>query len=271
MIRAVVRTELAKQLRRPRTWVALGLVVAVPLIIAIALRTNPPRQPEDGRDFFFVAGHSGLFVPVAALLATSHFLLIVVVSLFAGDAIAGEAAWGNLRYLLVRPVPRGRLLGGKLAVVAVFSIVATMLITLTALSAGGLLLGFKVPFVERLAGVSGTGDAVWRLVQATGYVAWSMSSMIAFGFMVSTMTDTVTGAVGAGVGLGVVAQILDAIPALGRLRGGLPTHHLEAWTHLFAPDGSRGDIVRGLILPVPYVAVFLGVAWWWFRRKDVLS
>ena len=197
MIRAVVRTELAKQLRRPRTWVALGLVVAVPLIIAIALRTNPPRQPEDGRDFFFVAGHSGLFVPVAALLATSHFLLIVVVSLFAGDAIAGEAAWGNLRYLLVRPVPRGQLLGGKLAVVAIFSIVATMLITLTALTAGGVLLGFEVPFVERLAGVSGTGDAVWRLVQATGYVAWSMSSMVTFGFMVSTMTDTVTGAVGA--------------------------------------------------------------------------
>ena len=111
MIRAVVRTELAKQLRRPRTWVALGLVVAVPLIIAIALRTNPPRQPEDGRDFFFVAGHSGLFVPVAALLATSHFLLIVVVSLFAGDAIAGEAAWGNLRYLLVRPVRRSSMQG----------------------------------------------------------------------------------------------------------------------------------------------------------------
>jgi len=27
----------------------------------------------------------------------------------------------------------------------------------------------------------------------------------------------------------------------------------------------------GLLLPIPFVLVFCGVAWWWFRRKDVLS
>ena len=28
---------------------------------------------------------------------------------------------------------------------------------------------------------------------------------------------------------------------------------------------------RSILLQVPYVVVFLSVAWWWFRRKDIKS
>ena len=39
---AVFRTEMAKQVRRPRTYVALGITVALPVIMAVALNANPP-------------------------------------------------------------------------------------------------------------------------------------------------------------------------------------------------------------------------------------
>ena len=47
----LIRTELRKQVRRPRTWVALGFVVIVPIIIAVALKLNPPDfgGDADGR------------------------------------------------------------------------------------------------------------------------------------------------------------------------------------------------------------------------------
>jgi hypothetical protein len=30
-------------------------------------------------------------------------------------------------------------------------------------------------------------------------------------------------------------------------------------------------LVRGLLLQLPYVAIFLALAWWWFQRKDITS
>ena len=132
----LVRTEAVKQLRRPRTWVALAFVVLVPVIITVALKTNPPdlrgdgNGGPDGREgarFFLLATQTGLMVPVAALRVMSEFFLVVILCLFAGDAIASEGGWGNLRFLLTRPIGRGRLLAAKLTVAALFGLLATVL------------------------------------------------------------------------------------------------------------------------------------------------
>ena len=66
---AVFRTELAKQLRRPRTYVFLGIAVLIPVIATIALKANPPRGPEGPGDLFSLAPLSGLLVAVAATSA----------------------------------------------------------------------------------------------------------------------------------------------------------------------------------------------------------
>jgi ABC-2 type transport system permease protein len=270
VITATFRTDFAKQLRRVRTWVALAIVAAIPIIMTIALDANPPEGRDEG--LFFFAARSGFYVPAAALMFMSHFLLVVVVALFAGDAVASEASWGNLRYLLVRPVTRGRLLAGKFAVVVVFMVAATATITVTGLLVGGLAFGWTAPSIPFLGLDQSSGDLLWRLFAGTAYVAWSMSGIVCFGFMLSTMVDSPTGAIFGAVGLGIVSQILDAITPLGRIRSVLPTHHLEAWRHLMLPqEGSTGEIWRGLVLQAPYILVCCGVAWWWFQRKDIVS
>ena len=270
MITATFRTDFAKQLRRPRTWVALGLVTAIPILMTIALEANPPHDRD--AELFFVAARSGFYVPAAALMFMSHFLLVVVVCLFAGDAVAAEASWGNLRYLLVRPVSRARLLAGKLAVVILFLVLTTAAITVSGLVVGGLVLGFDTPSIPFFGVGYGAGELLWRLALGTAYVAWSLTGIVCFGFMLSTMVDTPTGAIFGAVGLGVVSQILDAITPLGRIRSILPTHHLEAWRHLFLPfTGSTQEMWKGVVLQVPYVVVCLAVAWWWFQRKDIVS
>ena len=49
---------------------------------------------------------------------------------------------------------------------------------------------------------------------------------------------------------------------------GIPT----LMTAAFLLTGGRGDhIVRGVLLQLPYIAVFLILAWWWFHRKDIVS
>ena len=61
-------------------------------------------QPRWGVRFFYLASQSGLLVPIATLRVMSEFFLVVIFCLFAGDSIASEAGWGNLRFLLTRPI-----------------------------------------------------------------------------------------------------------------------------------------------------------------------
>src|SRR5258708_31853567 len=104
------RTDWATQWRRPLTYAALGLLVAITIIFVVALKANPPSRPEEFHDaadaFNFYGTKTGLYLGVSSLLITSRFLLVIVVAIFAGTAIASEANWGNLRALLVRPITR---------------------------------------------------------------------------------------------------------------------------------------------------------------------
>jgi ABC-2 type transport system permease protein len=284
---ALFNTEMSKQWRRPRTYVALGLTVAVPVIVVIALKANPPSTPEngDGGAFFYFSTRTGLFLPVAALRVMSRFLLVIVVALFAGDAIASEASWGNLRAILVRPIGRGRLLTSKLVSAALLGLIGTGLIVVTGLLVGGIAYGWhSIGSINPLGAGPSTAHWIFNLGIAGLYVFWSLSSVLAFAFMVSTMTDSPAGAVFAGFGFYVFSQILDGISSLGSIRYALPTHYFDSWDALF--EGKHGifelartgqiqdwtsDMTRGALLPIAYVLVFLGIAWWYFRRKDVLS
>jgi ABC-2 type transport system permease protein len=73
------------------------------------------------------------------------------------------------------------------------------------------------------------------------------------------------------VGAAIVSQILDAIPSLGNVAKWLPTHYWGAWTQILARPPQSGDMLRGVLAQLPYVAVFCVVAWFWFQRKDILS
>jgi ABC-2 type transport system permease protein len=270
---ALFRTEMVKQWRRPRTYIALAILVLIPTIFTIALKSNPPEpRPASAEDAYaYLATESGLFLGVAALFFLSRFLLVVVIAVFAGDAIASEANWGNLRAMLVRPITRRRLLTTKLASACVLAIVAAGIVPLTGVLLGGVAFGWH-PLDIPLAPQESVTHILTSLVVATIYVLWSLTPVIAFAFMASTMTDTPAGAIFSAVGLYIVSQVLDSITALGKIRSGLPTHHFDAWTDLFLRGtGPTDDMLRGALLVLPYTVVFLAVGWWWFRRKDILS
>ncbi|HYL52661.1 MAG TPA: ABC transporter permease subunit, partial [Acidimicrobiia bacterium] len=217
---------------------------------------------------------SGFVMPAAALLFMSRFLLIVVVAIFAGDAVAGEATWGNLRYTLVRPVGRARLLAAKLAMALVFVVIATLLVVFTGLIAGGLAFGWHridVNFAGFFSLHKSSAQLLADLGIASAYVAWNMTTIVAMALMVSTMTDSSNGAIGAGIGLFMTSEILDAIPQLGSLRNGFPTHYLDDWRGLIVRQDSASGLLHGVLVQLPYLALLLAIAFWWFRRKDVLS
>jgi ABC-2 type transport system permease protein len=115
------------------------------------------------------------------------------------------------------------------------------------------------------------GQLVVHIGLAVLMITWGLAGVLAFGFMLSTMTDSPAGAVFGAVGLYIVSTILDAIDSVGKIRYGLPTHYFDAWTDLFSRNRWTDDMTRMMLLPIPYVLVFCGIAWWWFHRKDITS
>lgn len=267
--------ELQRQLRRRRTLYGLLGIASVPVILAIAFLLSPEGGRGGGggggdpTGLFDLATVSGLNFALMSTAATAPFLLLAVIALFTGDTVSSEASWGSLRYLLVRPVPRSRLLARKLAVGVLLAALAALLVPLSGLVAGTLAFGWgdlQTPF-----GMLPADVAVGRLLVIVAYVAWSSAWVAAVAFAWSTITDAPVGAVAGTIVLVIVMQILDAISALGTIRTFLPVHELNAWLGLLATPPQWGDLVRGIILQVPYVAGALGFAFWWFGRKDVLS
>ena len=103
--------ELYKLFTRPRTWISVLLICALPLVVAVFVAvTHLTPPPGQGSAFLSAVLENGKLYPAAALALVLPVFLPVSVAVVAGDSVAGEAASGTLRYLLIRPVGRTRLL-----------------------------------------------------------------------------------------------------------------------------------------------------------------
>src|SRR5581483_7177982 len=98
----VIRVELAKQARRPRTLLTFGALAAFSVVLTVALAASGAGSLERVGDvpLLIAPARSGMSVPVIALSSTMKFFLPLAVAIFAGESVAGEAGWGSLRYAL---------------------------------------------------------------------------------------------------------------------------------------------------------------------------
>ena len=131
----MIRVELIKLLRRPRTWISVVLTCALPFMVAVFITvTHLVPPPGQGSAFLSAVLQDGALYPAAALALVLPVFLPVAVAVVAGDSIAGEATGGTLRYLLVRPVGRTRLLVAKLISVIVYVLIVVLTVTFLALT-----------------------------------------------------------------------------------------------------------------------------------------
>ena len=271
----MILVELRKLLRRPRTWVVIALIDALPTLVAILLSlTELAPRPGTGPAFLSAVLSNGVLFPAAALAIVLPLFLPVSVAIVAGDSIAGEAQAGTLRYLLARPAGRTRLLVAKLVAVFVFVALAVVVVTVTAYFVGTSLFGTG-PLNGSVVSVSGAPltprDAVLRTLLAMAYVAFSMLGVAAMALFLSTLTDSPLAAAMGALAFLVASSLLLTLDAAGAIRPYLPTRYWLAFVDLFRQPILWRDVLRGVGLQGVYVAVLLGAAWANFTTKDIKS
>lgn len=198
------------------------------------------------------------------------FFIPLSVAVVAGDSIAGEASLGTLRYLLVRPAGRTRLLLAKAVVLALFCIVAAIDIVVVGLIAGVVL--FPHGSVVTLSGTTiSFADGVGRSLIAAVVVGASMFGLASIGLFVSTVSDAPIAVIAITVGLVIVSGILDSISEVSFLHPWLFTHYWTAFYDLVRAPVYWHNIWKDLVLQAGYVAVFGAAAWARMTTRDVLA
>jgi ABC-2 type transport system permease protein len=255
---------------RARVRVLLVVLAAVPVFLAVAIDLSGGPGNGSGPAFLDRATHNAAFMALAGLTVTMPFFIPLAVSVVSGDAIAGEANLGTLRYLLVRPAGRGRLLAAKAVVVALFCIVAAIAVVVA-----GLVVGLALFPHGQLVTLSGTTvsfvDGVGRCLLAAVVVGASMFGLAAIGVFISTLTDIPIAAMAVTLATVIVSAIVDNVSEVSFLHPWLFTNYWTAFADL-ARDPVRWHMIwKDLVLQAGYVAVFGALAWARMTTRDVLA
>ncbi|NWL31697.1 ABC transporter permease [Paenarthrobacter nitroguajacolicus] len=268
---ALLGSELSVLFRRLRTWAMLIALAAVPVLIAVAVKlSSRPTAPGRGPLFLDRITQNGLFVAVTALVVCVPLFLPLTVGVVAGDTIAGEANLGTLRYLLLAPAGRIRLLLVKYAGAVAFCFAATATVAASGALAGVVL--FPVGPVTLLSGDTiSVGESALRSLLIAAYITVSLLGLSAIGLLISTFTDVPVGAMAATIVLSVVSQVLDNLPQLEWLHPWLFSHHWLGFADLLRQPISWTSFGENTLLQAGYIAVCGALAYAKFSNKDVLS
>ncbi|GAA1145339.1 ABC-2 type transport system permease protein [Kitasatospora gansuensis] len=266
---SLFRSELGLTFRRARTITLLGILAALPVLIGVVIKSQTDGS-GGGPAFIAQVSQNGLFLVFTALAVTLPIFLPMTVGVVAGDSIAGEAASGTLRYLLVAPAGRTRLLIAKFAAGMAFCLAATLTVAVSALATGVSL--FPLGEVTLLSGDTvGPGTALVRAVLIALVVAASLGGLVAIGLFVSTLTGSGIAAMATTVVLVITVQILDSFPQLHAIQPYLFTHHWLSFGDLLRQPIYWDNVLQNLGLQAVYVAVFGSAAWARFTSRDITA
>lgn len=271
------RSELGITFRRWRTLALLGVLAAVPILVGVAVKietsdgsTMGGGGEGGGPAFIAQVTNNGLFLVFTALAATLPFFLPMAVGVVAGDSIAGESSAGTLRYLLVAPAGRTRLLLAKYATTMTFCLVATLVVAVSALAVGSLL--FPVGEVTTISGTRiSFGEGLLRALLIALVVAASLIGVAALGLFVSTLTSSGIAAMATTVGLLITIQILDQIPQLHAIQPYFFSHYWLSFADLMREPVYWDELVKNLGLQGLYAVLFGSAAWARFGAKDITA
>ncbi|MBL7743119.1 MAG: ABC transporter permease subunit [Chitinophagaceae bacterium] len=289
----LLNIELYKIFKRPRTFIAFGVIAAIIFLIQIALKFG-------GEEYvgMMMSGLNSTFDAPADQVMNGYFVCFIIlnlllihvpilVALVAGDMISGEANMGTLRLLVSKPVSRTQLLLVKFTAACIYTFLLLIWVAVLSLFLSMLLFGTNQLFVARGEEVNiiSASDILWRYVAAFAFATVGLITVAALSFMLSAFADNSIGPIVATVCVIIVFTILTQmqIPFYDNtIKPYLFTTHMLGWKGFFYVKGEEGvtiersignlpAIIRSGLILTGYAALFLFTAIWYFKRKNILS
>lgn len=292
MLHNVVRIELYKVFKKPRTFIAFGAVAAIVGLIQLGFYADGESYMKFGMqtlsDSFDVSGNilNG-FLLAFIILQTLLVHVPLLIALVAGDMISGEASQGTLRVLLTKPVSRNTLILGKFIASSLYTLVLLLWMAIWALGISILIFGVDDMLILKSDAVTqiSTVDVMWRYVAAFGFASLAMLTVAALSFFLSLFAENSIGPIMATMSIIIVFTILNTLdlPIFNVVKPYLFTSHMLGWKGFFDVQvNSDNAQIVGSIENLPAVMISAGIllvhiiglllaSMLVFNRKDIMS
>lgn len=264
----LIQNENMKIYRRVRTWIMMGFIVFIPLLISIL--------------FYFTAGESK---PsnwnVMYLEATILSVLITIFTVVkAADSVAGEFTWGTIKLLLIRPWSRSTILLSKFLSLLLFALLFTVVAFLVTWLVNTLLFGYtSTPddLIDYSMSSLAVTDSPWvymLLLFLYQYIA--LIFVVTFGFMMSAAFRSGGLAIGLSIFLLLAGNLITGMIVAFTDKPWvkfLPFLHTDLTSYLNGGTGPIPDhpmtVAFSLSVLAAYFILFNIVSWLVFAKRDV--
>ncbi len=289
---SLLRIELYKIFKRPRTYISFAAIWAIVSLIQLAIYVDGQRYMEffmkDLAASFEIQGNmlNGYFV-CFIILQTLLIHVPLLIALVAADMIAGEANMGTLRLLITKPVSRTKLMISKFLAAAVYAVLLLVWMAILSLFLSMIIFGtdgmmnaksYEIIILEK-------DDIFWRYALAFAYAAVALITVASLGFLLSVFAENAIGPIVATMSVIIVFTILSTmdIPLFQQVKHYFFTTHMIGWKGFFdVKVDADGNAIVGSIANLPAVLrsagillahtfLFTAAAIFIFRKKDILS
>lgn len=275
----VLHVELAKVFSKWRTFIGfIALAVLIPVIV-LAMKAEGNTYfsfaTQTLQQAFTITGNLMNGYTVAYIIFGSLYIHVpFLVTLVAGDILAGEATAGTYRLILTRPVSRTTMVTAKWIASSLYTVGLVLIMAALSLGLGIALLGTgEVVVIRSQITIIAADDALWRFAAAYGYATISMLTVSGVAFLFSSLVENSIGPIMSTMAIIIVFTIISAIdvPILATIRPFLFTNHMTGWRFLFDDPVpwpriiTSGSILLGHIIACYLAALFI------LRRKDILT
>ena len=276
----LLRIELYKIFKRPRTYISFGIVTAITLIIQLAMVSGGKEFISFGMqgitEQFDVQGKIVNGYLVSFLILQSLLLHIpLLVALVAGDSLAGEANMGTLRLILTKPITRVQLVLMKFLSSFIYTV--TLIIWLAIVDLGLSILIFGTGDMINMKSEAFVmilqNDVMWRYAAAFLFAVLAMTSIASLSILLSAFADNSIGPIIATMGIVVVLTILSnlELPLFNLIKPYLMTTHMIGWKGFFDDPVPYAAVGRSALVLAAYTLGFLGITIVYFNKKDIKS
>jgi ABC-2 type transport system permease protein len=198
-----------------------------------------------------------------------------LITLVAGDLLAGESTAGTYRILLTRPVSRLQVLSSKFIAGNIYTFSLILWLAIVSLGIGAILFGFGELIVIKSSTVIilDRNDVIWRFLLVYCYAALGMSVVCSLAFFFSSLVENAIGPIIATMAIIIVFVIVSAIDIeiFKSIKPYLFTNYILSWRLIFDEPINTSKLLNAILILSGHIILLYCVTAVIFERKDVLS
>jgi ABC-2 type transport system permease protein len=276
----LVSIELYKIFKKWRTYIGfIAIGILVPIIhIAMVFEgknTIDFMTRNIQQSFVFVGNLLNTYLISYIVLTSLTVHIPFLITLVAGDLLAGEATSGTYRLILTRPVSREKFVTAKFIAGVIYTNLLILWLALVSLVVGYFIFGVGELLIIRadMIIIFKQNDVLWRFLCAYGFASLGMTVVASLAFLFSSLVENAIGPIVSTMAVIIVFVILSAINVdlLQSIRPFLFTNYISSWQLFFDDPLDVAEITKSIGVLIFHVVLFFGTALFIFKKKDILT